>query len=266
MFVIILLAAAVLSIIWGACRTGIPIGEHLSSDVQRYVGLKVAEATLRLLETDADHVVLFSAAAGRGPYAALLSSLTRKLKEHKIEADVLTPQDLGHGDDDPYADGYERILRQHKPALIVAVALGALDVQGVPTELQTFVDGGGRLVLLGEIARPESPFLDWVRQGKAVAVVRNTGPLRHLAPATTQTPGPAATPQQYFEQHYTILTAENIGRVIPGKGEQGKSHLGNSDTAGVADTLPSRGVCGTKRAVIYLHSRKLTPLPKGEAG
>ncbi len=216
-FVVILLAIAVASIIWGTRRTGPSVGEHLRADFQKYVGLQLAEATLRLLGTNSGHVVVLSAADPRGPYAALLTALTRKLKEQKVEADVFTPQTLGLGDDDPYADGYERILRQHKPAAIVAVALGLMDTS-IPADLQSFMDGAGRLVLLGEMARPESPLTDWIRQGKATAIVRHAGPLRHLAPAT-QAPGTRTTAEQYFEQHHTILTAENIERVIPRRTE-----------------------------------------------
>lgn len=216
-FVVILLIGAVVSIIWGTRRTGPPADQHLQSDFQRYLGAKLAEATLRSLGTDGGPVVVFSAADPRGPYADLLAALKRKLKEQKVEADVLTPGDLGLGDDDPYADGYERILRKYKPAVIVALALGLMDTS-VPADLQSFVDGAGRLVLLGEITRLESHFTDWIRQGKAAAIVRHTGPLRHLAPAT-QASDAEATPQRHFEQHYTLLTAENINRLIPRKAE-----------------------------------------------
>lgn len=217
-FVITLLIAAVASIIWGHCRPGPPVGQHLQSDFQRYLGAKLAEATLRALGTDGGPVVIFSAADPRGPYAAILTALTRKLKEQEVEAEVLTPRDLGLGDDDPYADGYERILRQYKPAALVAVVLGLMDTR-IPSDLESFMDGAGRLVLLGEITRPESPLTDWIRQGKAMAIVRHTGPLQHMAPAE-QTPAADTAPEQYFDQHYTLLTADNIDRLIPRKTEE----------------------------------------------
>jgi hypothetical protein len=209
--VVVLFVIAAGVILW-ALRSGDgpAVAQHTRADLQARIGVEVARVVRDVAATTQGPVVVFILTGRKsGPYANQLAALQAALAWDGIEIEVYDPRSSGLRNDAPYTHGYELILERTRPGVLVALIHGGIDIGPIPSALRAFVDEGGRLVLLGGLSKAEGPFVDWIRQGEAFLVARRTGVLQHLAP-DARLLNPATTPQEYFEQYYTVLTAENI--------------------------------------------------------
>ncbi|MFO7900817.1 MAG: hypothetical protein R6V58_17370, partial [Planctomycetota bacterium] len=205
-------AGAAAVAVWRMSSKEPAVARHDRADLQREVGAEVARVTADLLASNPGPVAVLTMIPQRsGAYAEQLEAFKGVLAEEGVEAQVYDPRSVHLRGDDPYIDGFEPILEESGPAVLVGLVHGGLDVRQVGPALRKFIDTGGRLVLLGDIYKAEGTVQDWIRGGKAVVVARHAGALGHLAPRA-RTLDPGTTPQEYVDKYYTVLTSENIAR------------------------------------------------------
>lgn len=208
--VVILFAGAAAVAIWRTRSKEPPTAQHDRADLQREVGAEVARVTVDLLASNRGPVAALTMIPQKsGPYAEQLEAFKDVLAEGGVKARVYDPRSVHLRGDDPYIDGFEPILKESSPAVLVGLVHGGLDVRSAPPEVKRFLDQGGRCVLLGDVYRTDALLAEWIREGGAVVVARHAGALGHLAPEA-RTVDPSVSPQEYVERYYTVLTAANV--------------------------------------------------------
>jgi len=209
---ILALAGAALAVWRLAGETG--TGSFVREDFERQVGAEVARAVQQIApDSDSRVAVLVLSPHDRGPYAERLAALTGGLEKRGYsvgEYDALSGATRLYGDRDyeeDYSPSIDAALDKFSPAVLVVLTGGGFTHTRISPAMENFVRDDGRFVFVGQVFRTDSPVLSLIRDGVAVAVARNTGPLAARSPQTRTLD--ASSPDEYVRDYYTVLRSGN---------------------------------------------------------
>ena len=191
-------------------------GSFVRESFEERVGSEIAR-TAREIAGDSSSGrigVLLLSPHDQGPYAKRLATLTGELQKAGRSLgkyDALTGATKLYGERDyeeDYSPSIDAALKDLEPDVLIVLTGGGFTHARVSSAMEDFVDGGGKFVFVGHLYQTGSPVLELIRNGTAVAVVRNTGPLAARAPQTRKLE--ASSPEEYVRNYYTTLTADNV--------------------------------------------------------
>ena len=195
-------------------------GSFVCGNFEQQVGAEVARA-VRKIAGDSHNgrvgVLLLSPHDG-GPYAERLAALTGELQHPGRSVgkyDALTGATRLYGKrdyEDDYSPSIDAALDDLEPDVLIVLTAGGFTHARVSSAMEEFVRNDGRFVFVGQVFRTDSPVLDLIRKGAAIAVVRNTGPLAARSPRTRILE--ASSPEEYVRNYYSTLTADNIAKLL----------------------------------------------------
>ena len=195
-------------------------GSFVSEDFERRVGAEIALTVREIASSSRGSRVgvLLLSPHDHGPYATRLAALTSELQEAGRSVDkydALTGATKLYGKRDyeeDYSPSIDAALDDLKPDVLIVLTAGGFTHTRVSSAMEDFVGNDCRIVFVGHIFQTDSPMLDLIRKGTAIAVVRNTGPLAARAPQTRTLE--ASSPEEYVRNYYTILTADNVAKLL----------------------------------------------------
>ncbi len=195
-------------------------GSFVREDFERRVGAEIARTVREIASSSRSGRVgvLLLSPHDSGPYATRLEALTSELQEAGRSVgkyDALTGATKLYGERDyeeDYSPSIDAALDDLEPDVLVVLTAGGFTHTRVSSAMEDFVGDDGRIVFVGHIFQTDSPMLELIRKGTAIAVVRNTGPLAAQAPQTRTLQ--ANSPEEYVRNYYTILTADNVAKLL----------------------------------------------------
>ena len=195
-------------------------GSFVRENFEQQVGAEVARAVRETASGSRNGRVgvLLLSPHDHGPYAERLATLTSKLQEAGRSVgkyDALTGATKLYGKRDyeeDYSPSIDAALENLEPDVLIVLTAGGFTHARVSSAMEEFIRSDGRLVFVGQVFQTDSPMLGLIRNGAAVAVARNTGPLAARSPRTRTLE--ASSPDEYVRNYYTTLTADNIAKLL----------------------------------------------------
>lgn len=189
----------------------------VQADFERRVGAEIAQVVMEFAagRSGGRVGVLLLSPHDRGPYAERLAALTEKLAEAgrpvgKYDALSGATELYGGRDyEDDYSPSIDAALEKLSPDVLVVLTAGGFTHARVSPAMANFVSENGRFVFVGQVFQADSPVLGLIRDGAALAVARNTGPLAARSPQTRKLD--ARDPDDYVRKYYTVLRPDNVG-------------------------------------------------------
>lgn len=170
---------------------------------QRYLGTQIAQQIKSLLP-QGELVLLVLFAGGREPYSLCIESLQDSLDAELELVGRVYAVDEGIYNDDDYSASIDYALgRYPKAKLLCIVSAGSVLHAGISPRLGSFLQSGGKLVLVGQVMQQDSPFVHLARQGYARIIARRSGWLKLDTQQAIAEPDSA---EEYFEQNYVVLS------------------------------------------------------------
>lgn len=195
-------------------------GSFVRENFERRVGAEVARAVGEIASGSRDGRVgvLLLSPHDHGPYAGRLAELTGKLQEADRSVDkydALSGATKLYGERDyeeDYSPSIDEAIEDLEPDVLIVLTAGGFTHARVSSAMEDFIRNDGRFVFVGQVLQTDSAMLGLIRKGVAVAVVRNTGPLAARSPRTRTLK--ASSPDEYIKNYYTILTADNVAKLL----------------------------------------------------
>lgn len=186
---------------WLTMRTD--TGPLPSSKNQRYLGEQIAEQIKQVLP-QGRVVLLVLFPAGLEPYDSCIQALKSSLPPGLQIIGQVYPIDEGIYNDDDYTAGIDETLGRYPQAeLLCIISAGSVSHAAISSRLTSFLEIGGKLVLVGQIIRRDSPFVYLAAADRARIIARRSGWLKKTMPY--QAAPSSDSVKDYYQQHYVVL-------------------------------------------------------------
>ena len=198
LLLLVILSATVGWITLRAQPFPLPSAEH-----QKYLGQQIAQHVQQIIP-EGQIVLLVLFASNSKPYAACIEDLKTSLPSDLHIIGQVYPLDESIYDDDDYTASIDLALSRYPQAdLLCVISAGSVSHASVSSPLVSFLESGGKLVMVGQIMHPDSPFVYLADQGYATIIARRSGWLKDgSAPAA---PKRSDSPKDHFRRNYVIL-------------------------------------------------------------